>query len=306
MLRERIRAVQRRHDLGEGLKVSATDMNQFFYCPAYWFYRKILAVEGFFPEAQLLDDASLGLLYHEILKNLFTRIRDEDRVFNAGHIEKYRDWVRRYTEDAARQYPAFQGPLAVPLLVSQSTAISKRLEGLLEIEAKYFSGYTVAELEYPLEFITGTAIFNGRLDRVSLSPEGEAVIFDYKTGTPPSKKDSTHTEDSPLRDFQMPMYTCLYEEENGRPVGGAFFMSINQRDVAAVIGSPGRKRGHTRDAYQETIDAFIAYGERFSASVNSLDFSSGEVDFQKCLGCEYKAVCRTTYSLNARREKHGR
>lgn len=306
MLRERIRAVQRRPDLGDSLKVSATDLNQFFYCPAYWFYRKLLALEGFFPEAQLLDDASLGLLYHEILKNLFTRIRDEDRVFIAGHIEKYRDWVRRYTETAARQYPAFQGPLAIPLLVSQSAAIAKRLEGLLEVEAAYFSGYTVAELEYPLEFITGTAVFNGRLDRVSLSPEGEPVIIDYKTGTPPSKKNSTHTEDSPLKDFQMPMYTCLYEETNCRAVGGAFFMSINQRELTAVIGSPLRKRGHTRDAYQDTIDAFIAYGEGFVAAVNSLDFSPEKVDFQKCLGCEYKTVCRTTYSLNARREKHGR
>jgi CRISPR/Cas system-associated exonuclease Cas4 (RecB family) len=306
MVRERIRGVQKTPEPGDYLKISATDLNHFFYCPAYWFYRKILAVEGFSPEARLLDDASLGLLYHEILKNLFARIRDEDRVFRVDHIETYRDWVRRYTEEAAREYPAFQGPLAVPLLVSQAAAIAKRLEGLLAVEAKYFSGYAVAELEYPLELIAGDTLFNGRLDRVSRSPEGEAVIVDYKTGSPPSKKDSTHTEDSPLGDFQMPMYTSLYEEKTGRVVGGAFFMSINQRDITAVIGSPGRKRGHTREAYQETLDAFTMYEKRFSASVFSLDFSPKTVEFQKCLGCDYKAVCRTTYSLNARREKHGR
>jgi hypothetical protein len=306
MLRERIGAVQRNHEAGDCLKASATDLNNFFYCPVYWLYGKIFAVAGFSPEAKLLDDASLGLLYHEILKNLFTRIREEDRVFTAGHIQKYRDWLRGYTDEAARHYPAFQGPLAVPLLVSQSAAIARRLGGLLEIEAAYFPGYAVAELEYPLEFVTGNILFNGRLDRVSLSPEGEPVIIDYKTRDTPSKKSSTHTEDSPLGDFQMPMYISLYEEKTGRTVGGAFFMSINQREVTAVVGSPGRKRGHTREAYEETLAAFKTQVEKFAASVNSLDFSPGEVDFQRCLDCAYKTVCRTTFSLNHREKKHGR
>ncbi|MDR0590007.1 MAG: PD-(D/E)XK nuclease family protein [Spirochaetaceae bacterium] len=304
MLQERIGAVQKKHELGDCLKVSATDLNNFFYCPVYWLYGKIFAVEGFSPEAKLLDDASLGLLYHEILKNLFTRIREEDRVFTAAHIEKYRDWIRRYTDEAAHTYPAFQGPLAIPLLVSQSAAIAKRLERVLEIEAEYFSGYAVGELEYSLELTAGNTFFNGRLDRVSRSPEGEPVIIDYKTGAPPSKKASTHTEDSPLADFQMPMYTSLYEEKNGCAVTGAFFISINQRNMVAVIGSPGGKRGHTREAYQETLDAFNDYVKQFSASVNSLNFSPGKPDFQKCLGCDYKAICRTTFSLNAREKKH--
>ncbi|MDR2759542.1 MAG: PD-(D/E)XK nuclease family protein [Spirochaetaceae bacterium] len=306
MLRERIGAVQKKHDSGDYLKVSATDLNKFFYCPVYWLYGKIFAVEGFFPEAKLLDDASLGLLYHEILKNLFARIRKEDRVFTAGHIEKYRDWIRQYTDEAAHHYPAFQGPLAVPLLVSQSAAIAKRLDRLLEIEAEYFSGYTVAELEYSLELAAGDILFNGRLDRVSLSPEGAPVIIDYKTGAPPSKKGSTHTEDSPLEDFQMPMYTSLYEEKNNCAVAGAFFISINQRDMTAVIGSPGGKKGHTREAYQETLDAFNDYVKQFSAVVTSLNFSPGKPELQRCLGCDYQAVCRTTFSLNARERKYGR
>lgn len=306
MLRERIHAIQKKHAPEDCLKVSATDLNNFFYCPIYWLYEKILAVEGFSPEAKLLDDASLGLLYHEILKNLFARIREEDRVFTAAHLEKYREWIRRYTDEAALGYPAFQGPLAVPLLVSQSAAIAKRLGRLLEIEAKYFSGYAVAELECSLEMLTGYAFLNGRLDRVSLSPDGEPIIIDYKTGDPPSKKESTHAEDAPLRDFQMPMYTSLYEEKTGRAVGGAFFMSINQREVTAVIGSPGGKRGHTREAYQETLDAFYRYTEKFSASVNALNFSPERTEFQKCLDCDYKAVCRTTFSLNPREKKHGR
>ena len=83
-------------------------------------------------------------------------------------------------------------------------------------------------------------------------------------------------------------------------------MSIKQREVTAVVGSTGRKRGHTREAYQETLDAFKNRVNEFAASVNSLDFSPEKVDFQRCLGCTYKTVCRTTFLLNLREKRHGR
>jgi hypothetical protein len=148
---------------------------------------------------------------------------------------------------------------------------------------------------------------NGILDRVSVSPDDKPVIIDYKTGGAPSKKESTvslasgaaFSAASVLADFQMAMYVKLYEAKAGVRVAGAFFSSINHHDITAVIGSPGRKRGHTREAYQETLDAFDGYIRQFTASLNALDFRPGETDFATCLACDYRCVCRTTYALNA-------
>lgn len=281
------------------LKVSATDLTDFFVCPAFWLYRKIFGLEVFSLEARLLDDASLGNLYHEILRNLFARIRDTDRIFDPRHLEEYYSWLRLCTDEAARRYPAFQGPLAVPLLVSQSAAITKKLREVLKTEAAYFPGYTVAELEAVIESVQGGILFKGKLDRVSISPDGEPCIIDYKTGATPSAKASTEKEDSPLENFQIPMYIKLYEDKYAAAVGGAFFMSVNKHDITAVVGSPNGKRGLSRDAYQPTIEALETYIGRFAEAVADMDFSSPEIRYNTCLTCDFRTICRTTYGLNA-------
>ena len=299
LLRERLGAVQirRREGAGELIKVSATDLTGFFSCPASWLYGKIWGLTPFAPDAKLLDDASLGLLYHAILKTLFERIREADRFFTPAHLEQYRCWVEEITREAAQAYPAFQGPLAVPLLVSQSRAIARRLRLLLNAEAEYFAGYAVADLEAPLEAVQGAALLNGRIDRVSVSPDDVPVILDYKTNAYPSKKDSSAV-DGVIGDFQMPMYVRLYEETRRQSVGGAFFFSINKRDIGAVIGSPGGKRGQSREDYGPALEALEGYICRFCAALKRLNFAPEEISVQDCAACVYKTVCRTAYSLN--------
>ncbi|MDR2021482.1 MAG: PD-(D/E)XK nuclease family protein [Treponema sp.] len=298
LLRKRM-AARQYDEPGRLIKVSATaDLNPFFMCPAFWFYRKILCLEPFSLEAQLLDDASLGLLYHEILRNLFYEIREQDGSFQSAHIDDYRSRLVRITALAARQYQAFQGPLAVPLLVSQSAAIVKRLSVLLKTEAKYFDGYTVEALERRLCLEQGGMLLNGIIDRISVSPGDEAVIIDYKTGGSHSKKASTGTEDDGLSDFQIPLYIKLYEEQTGLKTAGACFMIINSHDIAAVVGSPGRKRGHTRDEYQKTLDTLEKKLEQFRRSVEGMDFAPRTFSLKNCLDCDYRTLCRTGFFLN--------
>jgi hypothetical protein len=157
----------------------------------------------------------------------------------------------------------------------------------------------VAELETLIESVQGGLLFKGKLDRVSVSPDGEPCIIDYKTGAAPSAKASTERENSPLENFQIPMYIKLYEDKYSAAVGGAFFMSINKHDISAVVGSPGGKRGLSRDAYQPTIEALEAYIRRFAEAVTDMDFSSPEIRYNDCLSCDFRTICRTTYGLNA-------
>jgi hypothetical protein len=305
LLENRISAKQRIQDGtengGELIRASATtDLNVFFFCPAKWLYQKIFEAGTLALEARLMDDASLGLLYHQILKDLFVRIRDEDRMFRKERLADYNAWTEEITFAAARNHPAFQGPLAVPLVVSQSRAIVRRIRALLKTESLYFDGYAASELEFPLELAQDGILLNGILDRVSVSPDDKPAIIDYKTGTPPSKAESTGADDSPLRDFQMPMYVKLYETKSGIPVEMACFLSINNHDITAVIGSPGKKRGHSREAYQETLDVFDGCTRNFAESLNTLDFTPPETDLKACSECDYRCLCRTTFTLNAK------
>ncbi|MDR2246510.1 MAG: PD-(D/E)XK nuclease family protein [Treponema sp.] len=279
---------------------ATTDLNVFFFCPAKWLCQKIFETGDLVLEAQLMDDASLGLLYHGILRDLFARIREEDRVFRKGRLADYNAWIEEITFSAAGNYPAFQGPLAVPLVISQAAAIARRLKALLKTESLYFDGYAAADLETPLHLVQDGVLLNGILDRVSVSPEDKPLIVDYKTGTPPTKAESSGTDDSPLRDFQMPMYVKLYEAKTGVPVETACFLSINNHDVTAIIGSPGKKRGHAREAYQETLEVFDGCTRRFAEALNTLDFAPPETDWKACSECDYRRLCRTTFTLNAK------
>ncbi|MDR1240130.1 MAG: PD-(D/E)XK nuclease family protein [Treponema sp.] len=284
------------------LRVSATSLNAFSYCPLFWFFDRTLHIGDYTLEAELMDDKALGNLYHEILKNLFQRIYDRDRRFLPEHLETYCRWVEEFTGAAAQKFRAFQGPLAVPLLNAQSRSISLRIARLLETEAAYFPRYAVAALEREFSRIMQAGsipvLLTGKLDRVSVSEDGEPVIIDYKTNIMPTKAESAVGEDGQIRNYQMAMYVRLFEEHSAAGIGGACFMSIRQNDLNAVIGKPNRKRGLSREEYQPTLDALEDGIRRFAEAVDAADFAPRPLNRSVCRSCGYKKICRTAYSLN--------
>jgi hypothetical protein len=301
---DRLRAVQwEEREGGEPcLKVSATDLNDFFTCSLFWLYKKIFAIREFSLEARLLDDASRGLLYHRILEKLFTRIREEEIFFDPDHLERYREWARFYTRETVQNESAFKGPLASPLAGAQAKTLERRIFGLLDTEAKYFSGYTVTALESSLKVFREGLLLNGVIDRVSCSPEGEPVIIDYKTGVAPARGDAVLSGASTLGDFQIPLYIKLYEETQraGETVEGAVFMSILNRDITAVVGKfPGKRDPLSREDYQPTLDALEGYMAAFRAALEAQDFSLTRMPLKKtCAACDYRNICRTTFALS--------
>jgi hypothetical protein len=316
---DRLRAVQWAEREGaEGekeicLKVSATDLNDFFTCSLFWLYKKIFAVREFSLEARLLDDASRGLLYHRILEKVFARIREEEPFFDPGHLERYREWTRFYTRETVQKESAFKGPLASPLAGAQAKTLERRIFGLLNTEAKYFSGYSVAVLESSFRVFREGLLLNGVIDRVSCSPEGEPVIIDYKTGATPARGAAVLSEASTLTDFQIPLYIKLYEEslkeggKNAPPVEGAVFMSILNRDITAVVGKfPGKRDPLSREDYQPTLDALEGYIAAFRSALETLDFSLTRMPLKKtCAACDYRNICRTTFAVSRGGEAHG-
>ncbi|MDR2103047.1 MAG: PD-(D/E)XK nuclease family protein [Treponema sp.] len=295
------------------LKVSATDLNDFFTCSLFWLYKKIFAIREFSLEAHLLDDASRGLLYHRILQKLFTRIREEEGVFNPEHLAVYRNWVRVYTRETVQRESAFKGPLAAPLVGAQAENIERRIFALLNTEAKYFSGYRVMNLESFLKVFRDGLLLNGIIDRISCSPEGEPVIIDYKTGKTPTKGDAVLSEASTLADFQIPLYIKLYEESRGEKgeyaplTAGAVFMSILNREITAVVGDfPGKRAPISREDYQPTLDALEGYIAAFRNALEAQDFSLNRMPLKKtCAACDYKNICRTTFAVSQGGEAHG-
>jgi len=290
---------------GDGcLTVTPTrDLNVYYNCSLFWLYDRVFAAEEFSLEAALLDDTSLGILYHKILEQIFAKIKNEDRVFSSGRLDVYKNWALEITREAIKEHPAFKGPLAVPLVFPQAVGMSKKIERLLELEANNFSGYEVSELELHVELKAGDLIIKGVIDRVSVSPDGEPVIVDYKTNYLPEQTAAEDLPEIPLSEFQMPLYIKLYEElaavkeEAPRKVQGAFFYSVNGRRIKAVVGETagGRSKAPSREDYEPFLEAAEKQIEEFGRKVKVLDFTPREIRIGDCLGCAYKTVCRTVY-----------
>jgi hypothetical protein len=315
----------------DALTVTPTeDLNPFFACSLLWLYRRIFRLREYSLEAPLLDDASLGLLYHRILEGLFARIG----TFDKARFEEYLAWTGEITGEAVRNNPDFRGPLARPLLGSQAEGITRKIGALLKTEGRFFNGCRVSDLEARLELRRGKIIFKGIIDRVSVTPEGDFFIIDYKTSKVPSFDQCAETEKGPLEDFQMPMYIRLYEEKlqalllegprqqegplhlvgtlqqeglqtgadvpgGARAVEGAFFFCINQHDLTVAVGElPGKKNKRTREEYRKTMEALETYIELFHGALDGLDFSLKKIPYSRCRACDYYTLCRSLYSLN--------
>jgi hypothetical protein len=284
------------------LRISATGLNDFFTCSLFWFFKRILRIEEYSLEAELMNDQTLGLLYHTILKNLFEEIRHRDTRFLPEHLGEYQAWAKTMTETAVKQVPFFRGPLAAPVLNAQSRALAQRIVKLLETEARYFPRYAVADLEKEItragEIDSVPALLTGRLDRVSVSEDDEPIIIDYKSNDMPGKTDSLAKEDGNISNYQMAMYVKLYEEKYPVKAGGAFFISIKKNDISAIIGKPRGKRGVSREEFQPTLDALEAGIRRFAEAVTKMELSPLRIIRNNCSDCFYKKICRTTYFLN--------
>ncbi|MDR2470787.1 MAG: PD-(D/E)XK nuclease family protein [Treponema sp.] len=306
LLRERI-AAKNTGDGEASLSVSATDLNEFFACPRQWLFKRIFRLERHEEDAALLLEEQRGLIYHEILFRLFDRIKKQDRQFNPRRLSVYFGWIEELC-DAVLRSSGSRGPLVYPLIAPLAAAMGRRLRALLKTEARYFPAYPVADLEKNYELVRGRLRLNGRIDRVSLSPEGP-VIIDYKTGAYPAIKRCRNNQENGgvgLGDFQIPMYIKLYEAA-GTKVNQACFVSINKRQFIFVMGKPeGIKiqKPCFRDDYESALAALDEGIGRFDRALETLDFEPQSVPglalHKTCPSCPYKTICRSLYALNPR------
>ncbi|MDR1804523.1 MAG: PD-(D/E)XK nuclease family protein [Treponema sp.] len=280
------------------------DLNDYYYCSMYWLYSRVFGAEEFSLEAALLDDISLGILYHRIMEALFTRIKQEDVLFDSKRLDTYKRWALEITGAAIKEEPAFRGPLAYPLVSPQTAGMAARIAAILELEAEFFDGYRVGELEFPVSDKTGGLFIRGKIDRISISPDGEPVIFDYKTSYIPKQTPIEDLGEVTLSEFQMPLYVKLREKHAAAETGnedvkvrGAFFYSINKRKIQTVMGKStgGRSKAPDREGYEPFLEAAQNQIEEFGGNVKALNFVPHEIRIKDCLDCVYKTVCRMIY-----------
>ena len=230
-------------------------------------------------EVKILDDVFLGIIYHEIIKRLFTMIKDTTKYFEYPEnkiSQKYVDFIFENTKDVVQNFPESTNSkqpistLTKQIILSQEKIIYQNLIKFLQEFLNYFNGYMIKSIEE--EFVmngeTSEYYLEGIIDCILISPDDKITIVDFKTYNFPDKK----------TDLQIPLYVKLYENylsEQGikSQVEQACFFSIIQAKPSVTLGILTNNATGKKNPYKK-IDRYFR---------NEIDCTNGENSYEEKL-----------------------
>lgn len=247
-LKKRIDAYVRCAHTG-AIRVSPSNLNVFFTCPLQWLFSRVLKIAEYDPEASLIDDLSVGTLFHEIIRRVLSQLQSEKippYAENGSLPEKLCEAVLSFTHEVIASLPescALQkklSPLTIENFKMQEDAFAEVLIAFFTEFVLWFPGYTVVSLEEPLSFDCGGRLLEGKIDCVlQKAGSGDIFIVDFKTSNMPSASECLKLPGTEFKNYQLAAYMYLYEKCKcgGKPwVGGAGFFSIYQKKPSTVVG----------------------------------------------------------------------
>jgi hypothetical protein len=188
------------------------------------------------------------------------------------------------------------------------------LDRCLSSFLSFFAGYRVAGSECNYKYEEDTYILNGFVDCILKETQAgtdKYVIVDFKLKNLPARCDCTADEETPLTDFQLPMYITLIEKNELFDVYTALFYSIIDQKPQVIIGTihdentnkniPSKEEDQiirNSERYMKIFNEFKNKTEQFTEEISSGNFTVFPQDNNDCYNCEYQRICRTAYIIN--------
>lgn len=261
----RVEAVQARHR-----HWGPARLESFLQCPYQFFGRYTMKLEGVPPEPEdRLDKLTQGSLVHEVLafwqrdpsqpvdsifERLFARACREKNTRPGYLLEMHRLEMLRHVREFTKRF-------AVPPGWRPECEVSVR---------------------FPLA--NGVEI-RGRMDRVDVSPEGEAAVYDFKySGGEAVRRKVRDHDDYPL--VQGGLYLTGLAQTRGLQPKSFHYVAL--RDEAKVHGwsEPGEVRALMEKARELTLDAV--------ARIREGEIGLAPRDKELCTYCELRDACRVS------------
>lgn len=242
---------------GEGLVLSASDVETYRRCPLRYKYARVLKI----PTDQTLGQR-FGIVVHQVLERFHAaEIADGAERRSPGSLVELMDLL-----DAAwRRAGMGDGAQERELLGKARAALARYHERLREERAH------PVWFERPFAFALGPHHVRGRVDRVDRLPDGGWELIDYKTGfakTPEELGD----------DIQLSLYAIAareaWELENTRQ---SYYYVLDDRKVAVPQSADGGEG--VRDAVLRAGAGILAQSFEATPSATA------------CAHCDYRIVC---------------
>lgn len=231
-------------------------------------------------------------------------------------------------------------PLVLKTLEKQQAKTSEKIIGFLKVlllqykkedgmetpkEINGIGGCSVVGVEQTLFSPQENFAYYGKIDCVVKTPDtNQFVLLDYKNtkASIPAETDfMADTETKILGDFQMAVYCRLLSNDCKKELAAAYFYSVSDKkkqmvfdkyQVNLVDSKKQPKPDHNYDVFESTVSICDEYASMLNEAVTAsapdfTPYTGGEKTermnvkkHEHCVGCNFKTICRTTYSVGGK------
>jgi ATP-dependent helicase/DNAse subunit B len=288
---------------------SASSFETWIKCPVRWFVERLLRPAELEPQAEPL---ARGGLAHAALKDTLEELRRESGSarITPGSVGRARELVHSALEDNVAAFPLSSAPERRPgalrrlhsdleRYLDHAAAVSSALEpSALELGFGFAAGDARGEASaLPAWELGGGVRMRGRIDRVDVGDEGQAVVYDYKASSAPPV--ARWLGDGNL---QVALYMRAVEDLlDVRAVGG-FYQPLSGTDLrprGLLEEDAGVEldcvRGDVREhaEVREILDAGLAAARAAAAEAAGGELAPRpESCGYRGAGCMYPSICR--------------
>ncbi len=223
-------------------QISVTQIKTLIRDPFVIYARKILRLDPLDPLLPKSDAALRGQIVHEVLE-----------VFVAnGHAPDDRDALMKIAERLFAQrcpWPTIRAQWLARLDQVADAFLAK------EVERQSLAQVRHLEKKGAMAVGQSATTLTCKADRIDVTPDGRALIYDYKTGAPPTEKVQLHFDKQLLAEAAM-VERGAFDDIGPLPVQGAAFLSLNRE--TKVVSAPLEK-SPTRETWAGLERLFLAW-----------------------------------------------
>jgi RecB family exonuclease len=218
--------------------LSATSVENYASCPYKFFLRSVLRARVTEDSDDEINAMAFGRLHHEVLEQLFRRLRDEGRFPLRGDASELEladevcdDVVARWRRTEALGHPAIFAVKERQLREQVAALLRAEVDSPPSPECRP----SLFERAFgPLE--VGGVWLEGKIDRVDVG-DGRAVVLDYKTGRRASYAAQVADEALCVTAWQLPIYAMAARAELGVAVEARFY-SLREAQPTRAVREP--------------------------------------------------------------------
>ena len=310
------------------IKITQTDLKDFFPCPRNWVLKSILKLKEDTLDANLFDVFDQGNINHKAMELLFDEFKNRyQKIPNCvdgsfGDLQsEIQDLVSSVVEKSiySKSQKFSNSPLAIEVLESQKKLFEQIIFSFLKrfcapFSSKSFGGCKILETEKWLSWknVLKDYGLGGQIDCILCDDNLNIILIDYKTGRVPKISSCQMNKDLKiLEDFQCAEYISLFDNQNSSSakVSKMAFSSIKYDDCNVVVDLEPAQRSsaQTPEEYRDTLSLFSEYTDIFYEKLKNQELmpltnkNNGKFNyvniFEDCKKCNFRPVCRSCFTV---------